>query len=255
VYFLLKSALRALLLPPGGLLLLAGWGALVLRRQPRRGAALLVAGLGGLWLLTLPVVADPLTRLVEGYPSLDPTAQLSADAVVILASGGVRSLAPEYAGPAPGGVMYERLAYGAWLAKRTQLPVLVTGHAAEAWAMRDSLARDFGVVPRWVEDRSRDTYENARRSTALLRSAGVRSVLLVTSSTHMARAVHEFNDAGCEVVAAPTGEQGPVTQGLMRFLPSLTALTRSQAALYELAGEAVRRVLAMLRLRERFETS
>src|SRR5256885_5533642 len=58
--------------------------------------------------------------------------------------------------------LLERIAYGAFLAHRTALPVLVSGTAPEALAMRVSLARDFGIQVRWVEERSRDTFQNAR---------------------------------------------------------------------------------------------
>ena len=40
--------------------------------------------------------------------------------------------------------------------------------------MRDSLTQDFQVPVRWVEDRSRDTWQNARDSAAILRANGHR---------------------------------------------------------------------------------
>src|SRR5204863_172014 len=99
--------------------------------------------------------------------------------IVILGGGDERLAAPEYGGePAPGPVLLERIAYGAFLAHRTALPVLVSGTAAEALAMRVSLARDFGIQVRWVEERSRDTFQNAQFSSRLLKAAGVSRILL-----------------------------------------------------------------------------
>ena len=146
-------------------------------------------------------------------------------------------------------MLLERIAYGAFLAHRTALPVLVSGTAAEALAMRVSLARDFGIQVRWVEERSRDTFQNAQFSSRLLKAAGVSRILLVTSSAHAWRASHEFASAGITVVPAPVGVWAPRETGLLRYLPAPTALARSSAALYELLGDLVRRALAALRLR------
>ena len=96
-----KTLLRILILPPAGPLLLAIIGALLLRRRPRLGRVLLATGLGSLWLLSLPVVADVLTRTAQHYPALDLNLPLQAQAIVILGGGGQRPYAPEYGGPAP----------------------------------------------------------------------------------------------------------------------------------------------------------
>jgi uncharacterized SAM-binding protein YcdF (DUF218 family) len=249
VFVLIKSALRALLLPPAGLLLLAAFGLWRLRSRPRQGLWIAGLSLASLWLLSLAIVADPLERLASAYPALAPDARPAADAIVILAGGGVRALAPEYAGPAPRGLLYDRIAYGATLARRTALPILVTGNGAEAYAMRDALARDFAVPARWVDDRARDTYENARRSAEILAGAKLMRILLVTSATHMRRAANEFRAAGFTVLPAPTGGSGSSAATLLAFLPSVDALARSHAALYELAGEPARRLLLALGIR------
>src|SRR5437763_1787001 len=151
--------------------------------------------------------------------------------------------------PAPGPLLLERVAYGAFVAHRTSLPVLVSGTAQEALAMRTSLARDFGVEVRWVEGRSRDTFENAQFSAPLLKAAGVSRIILVTDGAHAWRAAHEFAGTGLAVVPAPVGLWAPRETGMQRYLPSTAALNRSRSALYELLGDLVRRVLAALHLR------
>jgi len=244
-----KTALKSLLLPPMGLLLLATIGALLLRRRPRLARVLLAFGLGSLWLLSLPVTADALSRLSEHYPPLDLTQPTQAQAIVILGGGGERAFAPEYGGPAAEPLLLERLAYGAYVAGRTGLPVLVTGYGIEAIAMRDTLARNFGITVHWVEDRAYDTFENARNSARLLRAAGVQRIVLVTSAAHLWRAAHEFTTAGLEVVPAPAGVLALREEGLARYLPSGTALLRSYGATYELLGEPVRQLLSATHLR------
>jgi uncharacterized SAM-binding protein YcdF (DUF218 family) len=246
----LKALLRTLVLPPGGLLILALLGLLLAGRRRKTGATLIAVGLCGLWLLATPIVADSLTRATERFPALDLTKPVNAQAIVILGGGGLRSNAVEYGGgPTPEMELLERLSYGAFVARKTSLPVLVSGTREEATAMSASLARDFSVNVRWVENQSRDTFENASFSARLLRPESVKRIILVTSSTHLWRATQEFQAAGLEVVPAPSGVYAPRETGAFRFVPSPSGLLRSHLALYELLGEPVREALAALHIR------
>lgn len=248
-----KTVLKGLALPPAGLLLLAIAGALLLRRRPRGGGVLLGLGLAGLWLLSMPIVADSLTRSIQHYPPFDAAVPTHAQAIVILGGGGERVFAPEYAGPAPGPYLLERLAYGAYLARRTQLPVLVSGWHLEAVAMRNSLRANFALEPRWVDSQSYDTFDNARNSARLLGAAGVQRILLVTSTQHMWRAAHEFTATGLAVTAAPVGIVPPKSinsiASQLRYIPDAQALERSYQVIYELLGERVRELLVVTHLR------
>jgi uncharacterized SAM-binding protein YcdF (DUF218 family) len=255
MFITLKTLLHTLLLPPAGPLLLAAVGAALIagsvRPAARRtGWALLGAGLGALWLLATPLLADELTRIAQRCPPLDLNRPLQAQAIVILGGGSPTERAPEYGGdPAPRAELLERVTYGAYLAHRTALPVLVTGTALETLAMRASLERDFGVTTRWVEDRSRDTFQNAQFSAQLLRAAGVARILLVTDADHEWRALQEFAAAGLTVLPAPVGLYGRHRHGLAYYVPNPQALQDSTHALYELLGDLVRRALATLDLR------
>jgi uncharacterized SAM-binding protein YcdF (DUF218 family) len=244
-----KTVLRIMILPPAGPILLASIGALLLRSRPRLARLLLALGLGSLWLLSLPIVADALTRLAERYPPLDLAQATQAQAIVILGGGGQRAYAPEYGGPAAEPELLERLAYGAYVARSTGLPVLVTGYGIEATAMRATLARNFGLEVRWADDRAYDTFDNARNSAQLLRADGVQRIVLVTSATHLWRAAQEFTAAGLEVVPAPAGVLEVRDTGVFRYLPTSQALLRSNAATYELLGEPVRKLLVLSHLR------
>jgi uncharacterized SAM-binding protein YcdF (DUF218 family) len=245
-----KTLLRNLLLPPAGPLLLAFAGLLLLRRRPRLARVLISTGLGSLWLLSLPIVADALTRLTSHYPALDLAQPTHAQAIVILGGGGQRAYAPEYGGAAAEPLLLERLAFGAYVARHTGLPVLVTGNGIEAEAMSATLARNFGIEARWIEARAYDTFDNARNSAQLLRADGVQRIILVTSATHLWRAAHEFSATGLEVVPAPVGMLAERDRGLQRYLPDIAALGRSYTASYELLGEPVRKVLALTHLRK-----
>lgn len=242
-YFVWKQLLKNLVLPPTGPLLLAILGlVLVVLRKARLGGMVLAAvGLALLWLLATPIAADSLVRWAERYPALKPAQVGDAQAIVILASG-VRVNAPEYGTSAPGATSLERLVYGARLARQTHLPVLISGSRFEAASMTDFLQQDLGVAAQWVENRSRDTHQNAQFSAVILARAGVHKVVLVTSAAHLARAVVEFNQAGIDTVPAPTAMWTQRDTGVLAFVPNADALVRSQRALYEGLGRMVQDV-------------
>jgi uncharacterized SAM-binding protein YcdF (DUF218 family) len=244
-----KTLLKLVVLPPAGTLLLAILGVFLIKRRPALARACLILGLGSLWLLSTPVVSDALANLTEHYPPLDPRNTAGAQAIVILGGGGQRAFAPEYGGPAANPYLLERLSYGAYIARKTGLPILVTGFGIEASAMRDTLLRNFDTSARWVDGQAYDTFENARNSVRLLKAGGINRIILVTHATHMWRSVHEFTAAGIEVVPAPTGMLDRGYSDITRYVPNAEALLRACAAVNELLGEPVREFLAASHLR------
>lgn len=247
--FELRILLRTLILPPACFLVLGFIGLALVRRHRGLGVTLAAVSLAGLWLLSTPLIADALERIAAHYPALSLARPVAAQAIVILGGGGYREDAPEYRGPAPEYEMYDRLAYGAYVARHTGLPILVTGHGMEAITMQVSLARDFGTHTKWVDEAAQDTYDNAQNSARILRAAGITHVVLVTSDTHLWRAAHEFLAAGLSVVPAPADVWAPREVGSMRYVPTATGLVRSYRAVYELVGEGIRDLLVAIHLR------
>jgi uncharacterized SAM-binding protein YcdF (DUF218 family) len=106
----------------------------------------------------------------------------------------------------------ERIIEAAFLAKRyPQARVIFTGgsgslipESKETPAARELLIR-LGVDPGRlvVEDKSRNTEENAQFTAAILRPEPEQRWLLVTSAFHMPRAIGVFKKAGFDVVADP----------------------------------------------------
>jgi uncharacterized SAM-binding protein YcdF (DUF218 family) len=235
----LRILLKAVFLPPCGPLLLGIVGLICWTRRPRLGAALCAISICSLWILATPIIADALARASEGYPALDPAhltaQQASAEAIVIL-GGGYRRNAPEVGGDAPNAAADLRLIEGAKIARATNLPILVSGSAREANAMRHFVEDNLQIPVRWVEAASGDTHENAVNSARILRKQGIERIILVTSSAHLVRAVAEFAAAGLEVTPAPAEMWTWDERGVLAFVPSLLALDRSRTALYEWAG-------------------
>jgi uncharacterized SAM-binding protein YcdF (DUF218 family) len=243
--YLLRAVLRSLVLPPGGPLLLIVAGLVSLRRWRRAALLMLWLGATSLWLFSAPFFANRLERAVETVPALDLSTATGAQAIVILSANSY--WAQEYGGDAADGDTLRRLAYGAYVARRTGLPILVTGgtfndRPALAFLMRDSLRRDFATPVRWLEPRSRDTHENALYSAAMLGAAQVHHIILVTSAEHMPRAVAEFTATGLRVTPAPQGFVGIGQQGILSLVPDAATLQRSQRCVYELLGDVVRRL-------------
>lgn len=243
MYEAFKLAVTTLVLPPGGPIVIVLAGVVLLRRRPRAGAIVAVAGAVALWLLSLPVVAGLLVLALGGGRPLDSAKAATAEAIVIL-GGGVRPGAVEFGGDTLGRLTLERVRYGARLARVTGLPVLVSGGApregvrSEAALMREALFAEYGVAVRWMDDEARNTRENAANSARLLRAEGKRRVVLVMHGFDVRRTSALFAVAGLEVIAAPTQVPRWDEQELLDFLPSVGALSTSHFAIYELLALA-----------------
>jgi len=237
-----KAVAIVLLLPPICLVWLALIGLLIQRRHARGGRLLTWAALLALLALAVPAISDSMLVTLEQELPLAPPPDSPPQAIVIL--GGDVARTEErgtllfHIGP----LSLERVRAGAALYRRTGLPILVSGgalHAGDAPVaalMASSLTQDFQAPVRWAEVSSRDTWENAHLSAAILRAQGIGSVYLVTQAWHMRRAVLAFADTGIRVTAAPTHLDRPAPPILADFLPSVAGWRTSYLALHEWIG-------------------
>ncbi len=243
----LKGLFKALVLPPTGPLLIAVAGLLLLARRWHAGRILAWSGILLLVALSTPAVAYMLLSALDRWPAFDARDTRGAQAIVIL-GGGVRRHAAEYGGDTLGRLTLERVRYGAYLARATRLPVLVTGGAVfggepEAKLMRAALESEFGVPVRWAETESRNTHDNAVRSARILSAAHVERVILVAHSFDMPRAKAEFAAQRIDAIPAPTGIPDDTIDTPLDLLPSLVALQGSYFALYEILANLARWML------------
>ncbi len=241
-----KALASPLVLPPAGPLLLALLAVLAWAIWPRaRRAALALAltSLAGLWLLSCHAVA---IRLATGLltlpePVAATTLRTAGTQAVVVLGGGVLAEAPEYGGAQPASATLARLRYGIRLARGHDLPLAFAGGlgwggrgtASEAQAVALSAREDFGFTPRWLDDQSRDTRENAQKLAAVMHPQGVRRIALVSDAWHLPRATLEFRRAGFEVVPAPTRLPLPQARTALEWLPSSEGLTLSRQVLRE----------------------
>ena len=248
---LITNVLQNLIFPPGIFLLLLLLGLLLLRFRPVLAQLLLWLSLITGYLLSTSYIAGVLLQQLQEYPALKPdqiTAQVKhshAQAIVVLSSNSYKN-APEYGRDTVGDATLERVRYGAYLYRQTGLPLVVSGgHVLDtkgeslAAVMAETLQHDFGVKQVWLEERSRTTAENAIYTQQLLKEKGIDTVLLVTHSYHMPRAVAIFEKSGLKVIPAPTVLKVERDSGEPRFLlwlPNAAAMEESFIALHELVG-------------------
>lgn len=243
----IRYFIKQLLLPPGILLLLLALAWWFRRSRPRLAGVCFALGLGGMWLMSLPVVVQWGAKALETEPplALDSWATLAqrADAIVVLGSGRERG-DPAWGTDQPTGIGLERQRYAARLAKASGLPVLTSGGLhygtppSEAQLMAVSLQDDFGVTVRWKEERSRTTWENAQMSAEILLPQGIKRVVVVTQAWHMPRSLWSFEKAGFTVVPGPVGFLGEDNaRPLGGWLPEFKSVWQSGQLLNEAIGQ------------------
>ena len=242
---MLYSLIKSLLLPPVGLFLLILLG-LFWWRRPLLGRGLVLLAVLLLLTMSLPFVSHQLMEHLEPYPALSDAElqQPSAQAIVVLGAGR-HTGAPEFGGDSIGPISLQRVRYAAWLQRRTDLPLIVSGGSPPredppvGRLMVKVLEQEFQVPVTAVEDLSRTTWENAAYTAPILQGIGIQKIFLVSSAWHLPRAVRAFEREGLQVVPAPTvfetrrHVEGPIPQD---FFPGPSDLQRSYYAIHEFLG-------------------
>jgi uncharacterized SAM-binding protein YcdF (DUF218 family) len=241
------NILKSLILPPGGLIMLGLLSLLFSRRL--FGKLLLTLTLALFYLLSTPFIATNLIAGLERHIFVTPKEILSskAEAIVVLCGGRYED-ALEYGGDSIKELSLERVRYAAWLHKRTNLPIIVSGggmdrqQTSEAKLASQVLTEEFGSKVLATEDKSVNTWENALFTSKLLKTLGIKKVALVTHAWHMPRAMKVFSLNGVDTIAAPTiftSGKITVTRSLTKdWLPGSRALRNSYYALHEYIGMA-----------------
>ncbi|MBU3542224.1 YdcF family protein [Polynucleobacter sp. MWH-Loch1C5] len=216
-----RNFIAELFMPPG-ILLAAILVVLFLTRRTKLKNSLIILACLALWLVSTNYFAQTLVRisqpLMQWPQALSEQDILASDAQAIVVLGGGRRKAAlesyDYDQQDLSKESMERLRYAATLAKKTKLPILVTGGApdrteptdlAEAVVMAKILQKEYGLEARWVEGQSATTQENAAYSAKLLQQDQMQKILLVTHFWHMPRAKKIFEQYGLQVLAAPHG--------------------------------------------------
>ncbi len=236
--------IESLIFPPGLFLFLIAIGVLLLKKSPVLGKSMLWLGLIIFYLLSTPFMSRHLVSQLETSSALNANEiGNSTAAVIVILAGGRDRNAKEYGGDTVGIPTLLRCRYGAYLQRKTGLPILVSGGLgldkegkSVAQVMAELLIEEFKAGEVWLEDKSETTAENALFSEKLLASKNIDTAYLVTQAWHMPRSVDAFEKAGLKVIPAPTAFEGGKPFSFMDLLPSANAISISRLSLHEMAG-------------------
>jgi uncharacterized SAM-binding protein YcdF (DUF218 family) len=246
--FFLSKAFWLVLRPNTLALALAILGAALLwrGRRPGWGKLLLVLGLGYYLLILVSPASQWIVMPLEDRFARPAPPPAKVDGVVVL-GGAVDTVLTEAHGlPAINGAA-ERMTEMLVLARRYPEARLVftggqgtvlTGALSEADVAR-RLWTEMGLPEDRVtyEDRSRNTWENAAFTRALVQPKPGETWLLVTSAMHMPRAVGVFRGAGwTEITPWPVNYTTGSTPRVWYDAPFPTRLNQFEAGLREWVG-------------------
>jgi uncharacterized SAM-binding protein YcdF (DUF218 family) len=261
-----RNLIAELIMPPGIWLI---WVLLILflyKKNELIKKALIFFGLAMLWVANTNYFANQFTQ-VAGYllewpqplslkeiqsqrvakEKLQPSESHQAQAIVILGGGRQKGAIelPEYQYQNLGPQSMERLRAGVRLAKETNLPILVTGGApdrtstqdlSEAELMKKVLERELAISPKWLEEESNTTQENALQSAKILKKEGIKTIYLVTHFWHIPRAKAQFEKQGIQVISAPMGFYQKEQFTPLDFYPSAEGLQKTRWIWHAILG-------------------
>lgn len=215
--FFIASKIVWMLASPINLLLFGALIGVVLcyGRRARFGRALALAAILVLMAAAmLPLGALLIAPLENRFP--EPPPGMAAPAGIIVLGGAI----DDTTSAARGETIFDeggaRITEAVILAKRyPQARVVYTGGtaslvpgASSTEALRaKNLMVEMGVAPEriTIEMKSRNTYENARFTAAIVRPEPSQRWVIVTSAFHMPRAMGVFEKAGFHAIAYPAG--------------------------------------------------
>jgi uncharacterized SAM-binding protein YcdF (DUF218 family) len=240
--FVLKKIAISMILPPGIFILLV---CIICFFQLRRNDRLWIVSASVaifIYTLSIPVTGNGFIDAVE-YPSYDRSQFSRADCIVVPGGGVVEGVNDLSGVSIPSHEAAVRVLDAARLYRIYGKPIIVSGgsvagSSAEAYILARFLA-DLGVPKRsiLIEDRSRDTEENAEYTARICAKNSFHSIILVTSSYHARRAERLFISRNLTVSVFPSGRYAENARlSWIDFLPSASALRLTAISLKERMG-------------------
>jgi len=155
----------------------------------------------------------------------------------------------------------DRVIYAAWLYQQGYADHLLLSGGRIPWQSPADLdletpAEEMAFIMKmlnvpeeamWLENDSRNTYENALFSKRILEDQGIERIILVTSAMHMPRSVRLFKAQGLEVIPAPVDyhvvqsdwenlKGTSIPQHILRLLPTADNLSLTSSVMKEYIG-------------------
>ena len=228
-----------LMLPPAGPLIMVAVGFAVVRTCRGFGRTLIASGLLLLYAFSITPVSNALLKPLEAGFRAAQSGQAKADAIVVL-GGGVSDRSWLELPSEPSSISHDRLIEGIKIYRKQRLPLVFVGGNgdprrdltpdADAMAVN---ARALGVPAKdiKVENKSRNTLEGARALKGVIKG---KTIIIVTSASHMKRASAMFVKQGFRVIPAAAGYRyDPEKLSPHILIPRAIRLADSAAALSE----------------------
>lgn len=256
MFFVLSKIAGIVIFHPLNFLLFLGLFGLVLGLTRYARAGRLIAVTAAMLLLVAafsPLSALLLRALEDRFP--EPPADMRAPTGIVVLGGALDEDIGEARGQPTLTEAAARLTSGVALALRyPQARLVFSGGSANLRAGPGTLDEARGVRALWLslgvpadrmtfEDRSRNTYENATMTKAIVQPKPGDHWLLVTSAAHMPRSMGIFRHVGWDMTAYPVDYR---TFGTARDVQpttlALDSLRRFDTALHEWVGLAAYRL-------------
>ena len=242
-----RNFLAELLMPPGIWIVIAVLALFLFKQRPILQRSVVAMSLVMIWVTSTSAFAEWSTHQLDALMNWPKPLSIQeqyqghkpgAPQAIVVLGGGRRKGAldhPEYQYQDLSKESMERVRLAAQLARKTELPLLVTGGAPdqtikndlpEALVMSWVFKNEYHLNVKWLEDQSSTTMENAQFSSQLLKKEGVHHIYLVTHFWHMPRAQRIFEQYGLKVTPAPHGYESAERLNPLDFYPNSIARTR-----------------------------
>jgi uncharacterized SAM-binding protein YcdF (DUF218 family) len=253
MYIYLSKILPLMVLPIGIVLELLVIALLLLWKSKRRsGIFFVVTAMAVLWVSSMPIVANTvLGKLEQRYPAVALNEIPDSKCLVVL-GGAIQPVRP----PRVDINLLDsvdRISKTASLYRAGKASVVIISGGNQPWSpqLKSEAVETRTLLVAWgvpaeaivVDETSRNTYENAFNSIALLRESKCRNPLLVTSAAHMTRAVASFERFSVDVFPVSVDVRAVRTLRLtvFDFIPDTHALGMTTNAMREWVGQRVYR--------------
>jgi len=239
--FILKKLITSAIVPPGCFIVMILISACFLKKKSR------------IFALSLAVLLycssiEPFSNLLllpleNAYSPFTFTSIKDGNAYVVL-GGGVKDNVPDIEKKGMvGNDALPRYVYAYRLYRINRKPIIISGgkifkRSSEA-EIAKKLLLSLGVDKDdiLIEEKSRDTFENAKHVKELTEKHGIKKIILVTSAFHMKRSMLIFDKFFKETIPCPTGYNiSKADYDLLSFLPNASSMESTAIALKEYMG-------------------
>ena len=195
-----------------------------------------------LYAFTIRPTIDITAKLVENRSKPATTAEIQKAEAYVVLGGGIMEKTP--IGDIPSESASVRLMHAAVLYNDHPKKIFITGGKGTNQRVSESSVYKSVLtglnIPRediQIEEKSRTTIENARYMSESLKMVNIKSIVLVTSASHMTRSRMTFEKYGFNVVPAPCGYiQNQKSYDILDFIPRSDNLSYFMRLMWEFSG-------------------